>query len=359
MIGRAFPRLVPYTRAFFSDAEFWEARLALFLVALLLVPPCANIAILVYARTVTRQEEFAARYALGASRGRIVAQLFIEIFVLAAGAAGVALVLVRLAGVYMEAIVIGWPLWMDFSDFSVTTVFFVAALTVLAAVIAGVIPAIQATGRLAQSGLRALGGRTGMRLGATWTALVVAQVAFSVAVLPEAVESAWGTLRPGILGPGFAAEDFLTAGLAMDPQTGPGERTGIDPDPSTTRFGARRAELVRRLANEAGVSGVTVSAAVPGNEPWAFIEVSDLAGTPSPGGVLGGRSSLGLKSIRWTIGSLSCSTSRFSPDAGSTWRISIPGEPRSSSTARSPNRSRGMETHWAAGCATSEDRVDR
>ena len=65
-----------------------------------------------------------------------------------------------------------------------------------------------------QSGFRALGSRTGMRLGATWTALIVAQVAVSVAVLPSAFEWAWGALRPGILGSGFASEEFLTARLA-------------------------------------------------------------------------------------------------------------------------------------------------
>ena len=95
------PRVVPYTFAFTGDFEQGEVRwavvLILSLVALLLVPPCANIAILIYARTVARQEEFAARCALGASRGRIVGQLFIEVLVLAAGAAGVALVLARLA----------------------------------------------------------------------------------------------------------------------------------------------------------------------------------------------------------------------------------------------------------------------
>jgi hypothetical protein len=35
------------------------------------------------------------------------------------------------------------------------------------------------------SGLRAMSGRTGMRLGATWTALVVIQIALSLAALPE------------------------------------------------------------------------------------------------------------------------------------------------------------------------------
>jgi len=54
---------------------------------------CANIAILIYARNLSRQDEFAARYALGASRSRIVGQLLIEGLVLAGAAAGMGLVL--------------------------------------------------------------------------------------------------------------------------------------------------------------------------------------------------------------------------------------------------------------------------
>ena len=59
------------------------------------MPPCLNIAILIYARTVTRQEEFATRFALGASRGRIVVQLFVEVLVLSSAAGAVALALTR------------------------------------------------------------------------------------------------------------------------------------------------------------------------------------------------------------------------------------------------------------------------
>ncbi len=296
---RLHPRVVPYTLGLISDGseDGMMAGLVLFLVTLLLVPPSANIAILVYARTVTRQEEFAARYALGASRGRIVGQIFVEVLVLAAAAAGVALVLVRLAGEYIQGIISntnGVPFWMHFGDISFGMVLFAAGLAVFAATIAGVVPALQATGRLVQSGLRALGSRTGMQLGATWTALVVAQVAFSIAVLPVAVELAWGTLRPSILGPGFAAEEFLTARLVMDQRMQPNAEA--DPRPFASRFGDIQAELVRRLEAEPGVSAVTVSAAVPGREPWAEVEIDEIDGPPpAPAGAADRSSSIAVE----------------------------------------------------------------
>jgi hypothetical protein len=57
------------------------------LLALLLAVLCVNVAILVYARTATRRGEIAVRTALGAPRGRIVAQLFVEALVLSTVAA--------------------------------------------------------------------------------------------------------------------------------------------------------------------------------------------------------------------------------------------------------------------------------
>ena len=274
---------MPYAIAFTGDGPPpWLARIILLLITLLLVPPCANIAILVYARTITRQEEFAARYALGASRARIVGQLFIEMLVLAAGAAGVALLLARLViwQVQDDTLQRGgsFPFWMDFS-LSSSTVLFVGGLAVIAALIAGGVPALQATGRLMQSELHTLGSPTRVKLGATWTVLVVVQVAFSFALLPSAVEMTWGTVRSGLLGPGFAAEEFLTAQLVMGSQT---RRGAAGSDQTASRFGDLQAELVRQLEAELGVLGVTVSASVAGAEPWANIEVDEVS-TPADG----------------------------------------------------------------------------
>ena len=50
-----------------------------------------------------------------------------------------------------------------------------------------------------------------MRLGMTWTILIMAQVAGAVALLPPSVFSAWDGMRDGMADPGFAAAEFLSA----------------------------------------------------------------------------------------------------------------------------------------------------
>ena len=283
------PRVVPYTFAFTDDVErgelAWQQRIILLLVALLLVPPCLNIAILIYARTVTRQEEFAARFALGASRGRIVVQLCVEVLVLSSAAGAVALALTRPILTQIGEIIRRFPelggslpFWVDF-DFSWRAALFVAGLTVLASLIAGLVPALQATGRVLPTALRSLGSRTGIPLGATWTALIVAQVALALAGLPSTMELAWGHLRPAVLGPGFAAGEFLTARLAVDSERVPAAEADLPAFASRVR--SLQAEVIHQIEAEAGVSAVTFAAALPGAEPLTFVEMDEgVAGGP-------------------------------------------------------------------------------
>ena len=277
------PRVVPYTFAFTDDVErgelAWQQRIILLLVSLLLVPPCLNIAILIYARTVTRQEEFAARFALGASRGRIVVQLCVEVLVLSSAAGAMALALTRPILTQIGEIIRRFPelggslpFWVDF-DFSWRAALFVAGLTVLAALIAGLVPALQATGRVLPTALRSLGSRTGIPLGATWTALIVAQVGLALAGLPSTMELAWGHLRPAVLGPGFAAREFLTARLAVDSQSVPAAEADLPAFASRVR--SLQAEVIRQIEAEAGVSAVTFAAALPGAEPLTFVEMDE------------------------------------------------------------------------------------
>jgi putative ABC transport system permease protein len=275
------PRVVPYTFAFTDDVErgelAWLQRSILLLVTLLLVPPCLNIAILIYARTVTRQEEFAARFALGASRGRIVVQLCVEVLVLSSAAGAMALALTRPILTQIGEIIRRFPelggslpFWVDF-EFSWRAALFVAGLCVVAALIAGLIPALQATGRVLPVALRSLGSRTRIPLGATWTALIVAQVGLAMALLPSTMELAWGSLRPSVLGPGFAAKEFLTARLVVDSHSVPTAEADLPAFASGVR--GLQAEVRRQIEAELGASAVTFAPALPGAEPLTFVEM--------------------------------------------------------------------------------------
>src|SRR5688500_6468394 len=92
------PQLVPFTWLTF-DPERIDVRIGLALgnafVVMLLVLVSANVALLMFARAATRQTEIAVRSALGAARGRIVMQLFVEALVLAGVAVAIGLAAAR------------------------------------------------------------------------------------------------------------------------------------------------------------------------------------------------------------------------------------------------------------------------
>lgn len=164
------PRTLPYTHPY-VDIDSPEMALALsgvkLAVSLLLVLVAANVAILVYARTATRTGEIAVRTALGASRRRVVAQLFAEALVLSGGAAilGLAIAGVGLAVTWDLVFRSGAepPFWFDLG-LSPGLVAYAAGLALLAGVIVGVAPALKATGRRVQAGLQQLSSR-GRRCG--------------------------------------------------------------------------------------------------------------------------------------------------------------------------------------------------
>jgi putative ABC transport system permease protein len=248
------PVVVPYTRDTVDAAMVWVLRAVQILIAALTFVVAINLAILVYARTVTRLGEIAVRSALGASRGRILGQLFIEALALAIVGAGAGVGLARYALDVMQTLARGLPFWVRF-ELSSGAVVYAFALAVLAAIIMGVLPGLKATGVSVTANLHELHGRGGTRLGATWTTLIVAQVAVAVAVLPAAIFTSSRVMRREMAGPGFPAESFVvaTAGQSAD-------APNADPD----RIEARQAELISRLKAEPGVIGVTFSSGIPG-----------------------------------------------------------------------------------------------
>jgi predicted permease len=278
------PQVVPYTLALISSGGplgSWLAASLYFLVSLLLLPPCLNIAILVYARTVTRQEELVTRYVLGASRSRIVTQLFLEMFVLALLSVMAAILLVH--GFFGLELFRsdGDPFWVDYTQVSVGSIPLAAVLAIVAALIAGTIPAAQITRRMQRQGLGTPSNRVSTQLGATWTVLVVAQVALAVAALPAAIELGWGKLRPALVGPGFAAEQYVTFALGVDRELADTGTLGQTQDPASLRETQRR--LIERLEDEPGILAATSSSALPGLEPPRPIEIAALDVGPSQG----------------------------------------------------------------------------
>jgi predicted permease len=281
------PQVLPYTLAFIDSPELiWAFNVFQVLISMIVVVIGTNVAILVYARTATRTGEIAVRTALGASRGRIVMQLFGEAFVLSAAAATVGVVAARVTLQQANALAsqVGGeqiPFWMQFGV-SPGVIVYVAGLAVLAAVIVGVLPALKATRRRVTASLQQLspGGGSGMRLGKTWTVLIVAQVALAVAILPVTIDGIAKWVQRGMTKPAFATNEFLTASLRLD-------REGLGTDDRevfegafASRYASLQAELVRRLEAEPGVATVVLANAVPGDEPGVRLEVEASPSTP-------------------------------------------------------------------------------
>ena len=232
---------------------------------LMLLFASINVGMLILVRTASRSNELAVRTALGASRMRIVLQLFMESLVLAVLAAGVGLLISGWVGSRISAsdgIVTGWTL---------ETVLWALALAVFSAAVVGVIPALKVTGRNIQASLRrATAGRSGIRFGAMSSALIVVDVALAVAILGVSV-GIWGEGRRS--GMGIQADQFLSAELRIPRVDAEADAYALGRSESA-RLAATQEALVRRLAAEPGVGGVAVANLLPGmDHPNRWVEV--------------------------------------------------------------------------------------
>jgi predicted permease len=268
---RLRPRVIPYTAQLFDDGEDSIAYLLQVFALLLLLIVSVNVAVLVYARTAARQGEIALRTALGASRSRIIGQLFAEALVLStiAAALGLGIAEIGLQQVEwaLEILGLSIPFWIHLG-LSTGTLLYGLALAAFGAVIVGAVPAIRATGGSLRAGVQRLSlGGAGMQLGKTWTILIVAQVAFAVAALPTAFYFGLDFVRYGMMDPGLEADDYLVTRIEMDRTIPPTAEAAQYELEFAAQYQDRVAELVRRLEAEPDVSSVTFALDLPSEEP--------------------------------------------------------------------------------------------
>jgi putative ABC transport system permease protein len=257
-----------------------------FFIAVLLILVCGNVGLLLLARAASRETDLVVRTALGASRGRIVAQMFAEALVLGAGAAIVGVTaagytLSTWAVMFLENNYGRLPFWFDLSltprAFAMASV-----LTVAGAAVAGILPAMKVTRRMGHRLKETAAGSGGLRFGGVWTVVIVAQVAATV-VFPALVyweQSLANTHKE--FEPGFATEQYLAVQIERDdPAAGtPDDGAAIK---SKARLSASLEELRRRVAAQPGVSAVTFTERAPAtNRPPKRIEMGfdvDASGT--------------------------------------------------------------------------------
>lgn len=230
---------------------------------LLLALICGDVALLLFARAASRETELVVRSALGASRGRIVAQLFAEALVLGGvavvvGLAAAEIVLNRWGRPFLEANLGRLPFWYNF-HLSPGTVVYALGLTAVGAVVAGVMPALKITRGLSARLKQGTAGGGGVRFSGVWTAVIVAQVAMTVA-FPAVIAFEQSQARHIRTFPaGFAAEEFLAVRVGTDAPN----QMATDSAAQQTRFAAKLDALRERVAAEAGVVGVTFADQLP------------------------------------------------------------------------------------------------
>ena len=157
----------------------------------------------------------------------------------------------------------GAPFWID-SGLSLGTVLYALVLAVLGAVIVGVFPALRATGAQLREAMGSLGSGTKARLGPTWTALIVAQVAIAVAILPPALLKGGQMVQMALQQAGVRARRVPLDAIPRRCATWRRAPTRARLVRPTDSARAIVTELVARIATEPGVVGVTVTS----SDPW-------------------------------------------------------------------------------------------
>ncbi len=209
--------LIPLKKMLVGDVEPF-LLLLLGAVGFVLLIACVNVANLLLARSTARTREFALRTALGATRGRIVAQLLTEsvLISLAGGSLGI---LVASYGTQLALGVLPSALPRAESvGIDAHVLLFTAALSLLTGICAGVLPALLRTSRLnLQDTLKEGGHTVSSARPLAQSVFVVAQMAMALVLLIGAGLMLRSLVRLWHVDPGFRADNVLYFGMSFPP----------------------------------------------------------------------------------------------------------------------------------------------
>jgi putative ABC transport system permease protein len=237
--------LRPLAAAFFT--------LLMGLVSILLLISCANVSGVLLARAAARRREIAVRLAIGAGRGRLVRQLLTEATLLFSIGAVAGLLLARVMTSLLLSVLPAFEVPLNVSlPLDGTVVAFAAGVTLVAALLSGLAPALHASKADVVAALKdeAQGPADRLRLRG---AFVVVQVALSVVLVVTAGLLARALAQLGSVDRGFDPRGVESASLDL---SGAGYTNVTGP-----LFARELLDGVRGLT---GVESATLAVAMPG-----------------------------------------------------------------------------------------------
>jgi putative ABC transport system permease protein len=191
--------------------------LLLVIVSVVMFMACTNVANLLLARGTTRQKEIAVRIALGARRWRVMRQLLLETLLLSVMSGGLGLLFAFAAVRYLATLPVLQAPGLAPIEINRAVLTFVALLSFAATMLAGLVPAWQASAvnpleQFRTAGGSPMGDRKHSRLR---NGLVVADLAFSLVLMVTAGLSLRGLMRLAEADPGFHSDGLEIAHLSL------------------------------------------------------------------------------------------------------------------------------------------------
>lgn len=230
-------------------------RLIAAMTGLLLVIACLNVASLLLAQTSTRRRELALQLTLGASRSRLLRQIFTEVGLMTVVSAVLAVVAAVLVQQLIRSVLPPLMPRADEVTVDLWTVAWTTAIGVATIALAGLLPGIRATGidphvELAAGGRTATSGIAAVRLRQTLVALQMGAAAVLLIGGALLMSSLWNLRNVNL---GFDGHSVLTQELQL---MGPQYRD----DARQIAFGD---ELLARVRRIPGVLQAATTSSIP------------------------------------------------------------------------------------------------